>query len=93
MFVLRLFSKFMPKFIGCCRFHSTHKVGPWTPLTSNPFNVLSAVLKTGRHGGWLTAVAHWHMQYLLRRISGWRHDRASGLCANKSRTVFGRGGA
>jgi hypothetical protein len=93
MFVLQLFSKFMPKFIGCHRFHSTHKVGPWTPLTSNPFNVLSAVLKTERHGGWLTAVAHWHMQYLLRQISGWRHDRASGLCAYESRTVFGCGGA
>ena len=34
MFVLQLFSKFVPLYPmpkGCCRFHSTHKVGPWTP--------------------------------------------------------------
>jgi hypothetical protein len=84
MFVLRLFGKFVPFFptlMGWRRFHSTHKVGPWTPLTSNPSNVLSAVLKTGENGGWLTAVARWHMRYLLRRISRRQHDRPSGLCA------------
>jgi hypothetical protein len=83
MFVLRLFNKFMPLYptlMGCRRFHSTHKVGPWTPLISNPSNVLSAVLKTRGNGGWLTAVAHWHMRYSLRQISRRRHDRASELC-------------
>jgi hypothetical protein len=85
-----------PTLMECRRFHSTHKVGPWTPLTSNPSNALSAVLKTGGNGGWLTAVARWHMRYSLRRISWRRHDRASGLCANPfalSRTVFGCDGA
>ena len=53
----------------------------YTPLTSNPSNVLSVVLKTGGNESWLTAVARWHMQYLLRRISRRRHDRASGLSA------------
>jgi hypothetical protein len=79
MFVLQLFGKFMPFYPtleGCRRFHSTHKLGLWTPLTSNPSNALSAVLKTGENGGWLTAVARWHMRYLLRRISRRRHDRA-----------------
>jgi len=54
MFVLRLFGKLMPfspTLKGCCRFHPTQKVGPWTPLTSNPSNALSAVLKTGGNGG------------------------------------------
>jgi hypothetical protein len=100
MFVLRLFNKFTPLYptpMGCRRFHSTHKVGLWTLLTSNPSNVLLAVLKTGENGGWLTAVVHWHMRYLLRRISRRRRDRASELCAKpfvlSSRTVFGCGGA
>jgi hypothetical protein len=80
MFVLPLFGKFMrlyPTPEGCRRFHTTHKVGPWTPLTSNPSNALSAVLKTGEDGGWLTAVAHWHMRYLLRWISRRQHDECS----------------
>src|SRR5713226_1278248 len=54
MFVLQLFSKLMPfspTLKGCCRFHSTQKVGPWTLLTSNPSNALLAVLKTGGNGG------------------------------------------
>ena len=71
-FVLQSFNKFtslFPTLMGYHRLHSTHKAGPWTPLISNLFNVLSAVLKTGGSGGWLTAVAHWHMRYLLRRIS------------------------
>jgi hypothetical protein len=79
---LRLFGKFMPILKGWCRFHSTHKVGPWTLLTSNQSNALLAVLKTGGNGGWLTVVARWHMRYSLRRISRWRHDRASELRAN-----------
>jgi hypothetical protein len=33
------------------------------------------------------------MQYLLRWISQWRCDQASGLCVNKSHTVIGCGGA
>jgi len=86
MFVLRLFDKFMPLYptlMGCRRFHSTHKVGPWTPLISNPSNASSAVLKTGGNGGWLTAVARWHMRYSLRQISRRRHDRVSELCVLK----------
>src|SRR5229473_5056161 len=54
MFVLRLFGKLMPfspTLKGCCRFHPTQKVGPWTPLTSNPSNALLAMLKTGGDGG------------------------------------------
>jgi hypothetical protein len=85
MFVLRLFGKLMSSYPtpkGCRQFHSTHKVGPWTPLTSNPSNVLLAVLKTGGNGGWLTAVARWPMRYLLRWISRQRHDRASEPCMN-----------
>lgn len=72
MFVLRLFDKSIlisPTLVGCCRFHITHKVGLWTPLTSSPFSVLSAVLKTGGDGGWLTAVARWHMRYSQGWIS------------------------
>jgi hypothetical protein len=55
MFVLRLFGKFMPfspTLKGCRQFHSIQKVVPWTPLTSNPSNVLSAVLKTEENGDW-----------------------------------------
>src|SRR5258708_5116480 len=54
MFVLQLFGKLMPfspTLKGCCQFHPTQKVGPWTPLTSNPSNALSAVLKTEGNGG------------------------------------------
>jgi hypothetical protein len=70
------------------RLKGTHKVGPWT-LTSNLYSVLSAVLKTGGNGCWLTTVAWWHMRYLPRRYSRRRHDRVSELCANpESRTVF-----
>ena len=72
MFVLWLFNKFTPFYptlMGCRRFHSTPKVGPWTLLTSNPFNVSLAMLKTGGNGDWLTAVAHWHMRYSLKQIS------------------------
>lgn len=90
MFVLRLFNKFAPLYptlMECRRFHSTHKMGHWTLLTSNPSNALLAVLKTGQNGGWLTAVARWHMRYLLRQISRRRHDRGTELCANESRTV------
>jgi hypothetical protein len=90
MFVLRLFGKFVPFYptlVGCRQFHSTHKVGPWTLLTSNPSNVLLAALKTGEVGVWLTAVARWHMRYLLRSINRRLHDRATELCVNKSRTV------
>ena len=85
MCVLWLFGKFAPFYPtlkGCRRFHSTHKAGHWTPPTSNPSNVLSVVLKTVENGGWLTAVARWHMRYLLRRISCRQCDRANGLCAN-----------
>jgi hypothetical protein len=82
MFVLRLFGKFVSTLKGCCRFHPTHRVGFWTLLTSNPSNALSVVLKTEGNGGWLTAVARWHMRYLLKRISCRRRDRANGLCAN-----------
>jgi len=56
--------------------------GALDPADINPSNVLSVVLKTEGNGGWLTAVARWHMQYLLRRISRRRHDRVSELCAN-----------
>ena len=83
-FVLRLFDKFVPFYptlTGCRRFLSTHKVGPWTPLTSNPFNVLLAVLMIVENGDWLTAVARWHTRYLLRRISERPHDRAPEVCA------------
>jgi hypothetical protein len=82
MSVLRLFGKFMPLYptFKGHQFHFTHKWGPWTPLTSNPSNALLAVLKTGENGGWLTAVARWHMRYLLRWISWRRHCRASELC-------------
>ncbi len=86
MFVLRLFGKLMPfspTLKGCCRFHPTQKVGPWTLLTSNPSNTLSAVLKTGENGGWLTVVACWHMWYLLKQISWQWHDWASKLCVHK----------
>jgi len=62
---------------GCCRFHSTHKVGSWTSLTLNPSNALSTMLKTGGYGGLLTAVARWHVRNSRRR-----HDQASELCAN-----------
>jgi len=31
----------------------------------------------------LTAVARWHMRYLLKQISWRRHDRASELCVRK----------
>src|SRR6267154_5642664 len=62
---------------GCHRFHSTHKVGPWTLLTSNPSNVLLAALKTGEIGDWLTAVVRWHIQYLLKQISQQWHDQVS----------------
>jgi hypothetical protein len=81
MFVLRLFGKFMPLFptLKGRRFHFTRNLGPWTPQISNRSNVLSAALKTGENGGWLTAVARWHMRYLLRWISRWRHDRVSEL--------------
>ena len=68
--------------MGCCQFHIICRLGPWTPLISNPSSALSAVLKTGVCGGWLTAVVHWHMQYSLRRISRHRHDWASGPCMN-----------
>src|SRR5260370_3279715 len=54
MFVLRLFGKLMPfspTLKGCCRFHPTQKVVPWTPLPSNPSNALSPVLNTGGNGG------------------------------------------
>ena len=80
MFALWLFGKFKqlyPTLEGCHRFHFTHKSGLWTPLTSNLSNALLAVLKTGENGGWLTAVAHWHMRCLLRRINWQRHDQAS----------------
>ena len=72
MFVSRLFGKFVlldPTLKGH-RSHYTHSLGPWTPLTSNPSNVSSAVLKTGENGGWLTVVARWRMRYFLRQISG-----------------------
>ena len=72
MFALQLFGKFKqlyPTLEGCHRFHFTHKSGLWTPLTSNLSNALLAVLKTRENGGWLTAVAHWHMWCLLRRIN------------------------
>jgi hypothetical protein len=78
-FVLRLFGKFVllsPTLMGYRRFHFTHKVGPWTLLTSNPYNASSAVLKTGGNGGWLTAVARWHMRYFQRWVS-WRRERVS----------------
>src|SRR5229473_3965681 len=54
MFVLWLFSKLMPfspTLKGCCQFYPTQKVGPWTPLTSNPSNALLAMLKTRGNGG------------------------------------------
>src|SRR6267154_5948798 len=83
---------------GCHQFHSTHKVGPWTPLTSNPSNVLSAALKTREIGDWLTAVVRWHIRYLLKRISWQWHDQVSewALCVQThllSCMVFRSGGA
>lgn len=74
VFVSPLFDKFIPfcpTLMGRHRFHTTHKAGPWTLLTSNLFNALLAVLKTGEDGGWLTIVACWHMRHLLRWIN-WR---------------------
>ena len=100
MFVLQLFNKFTPFYpmlMGCRQFHSTPKAGPWTLLTSNPFNTSSAILKTGGNGDWLTTVAHWHMRYSLKQISWQQHEQVSELCANpfalSSRTVFGCSGA
>jgi len=82
-FVLRLFGKFMPRYLTLKdrRFHFTHNLGPWTRLISNPSNALLAALKTGEIGRWLTAVARWHMRYLLRWISRRRCDRVSELCS------------
>ena len=72
LFVSRLFGKFMlfyPTLMGYRRFRFTPRLGPWTLLTSNQSNVLSAVLKTGGNGGWSTAVARWRMRYSLKWIS------------------------
>ena len=80
VFVSLLFDKFIPfcpTLMGRRRFHTTHKAGPWTLLTSNLFNALSAVLKTGEDGGWLTVVARWHTRHLLRWINWRRRDRTT----------------
>jgi hypothetical protein len=73
-FVSRLFGKFTPlsptlKLLKGRRFHFTHNLGHWTPLTLNPSNALLAMLKTGKNGGWLTVVTRWCMRYLLREIT------------------------
>lgn len=85
IFVSRLFDKFMPFYptlAGYRRFRFTRRLGPWTPLTSNPSSALSAVLKTGENGGWSTAVVHSRMRYSPSRISRRWYDRASELCTN-----------
>ena len=72
-----LFSKlrlFPPTWMGCCQFCLTHKLEPWTPLTSNPSSALSAMLRTTENGGWSTTVVCWCMRYLLRWSSWWWHD-------------------
>ena len=77
LFVSQLFGKFIPTFpmlIRRRRFPTTRRLGPWTPLTSNPSSALSAVLKTGENGGWSTAVVRSRMQYSLRRVDRWRYD-------------------
>ena len=84
-FVSLLFGKLYsthPMLMGCLRFRFIRRPGPWTLLTSNPSSALSAVLKTGKNGGWLTAVDHWPMQYSLRRFNRWQYDRASELCTH-----------
>ena len=71
-----------PMLMGYCHFHFTHRLGPWTLLTLNPFSASSAVLKTRGNGGWSTIVVHWHMQYSWRCISRWQYDQASEVCMN-----------
>lgn len=70
--VLQLFGKLMPFYqmlMGSRQSHYTQKMGPWTQLTLSLFNVLSAMLKTEESGGWLIAVAYWHMLFLTRQIN------------------------
>ena len=100
LFVLRLFGKFVSRYPtrkGYHQFRYTHNGGPWTLLTLSLSNALSAALKTGGNGGWLTAVVRWHMQYLLRRTSWRRHDRSErallDLIRSEGRRVFGCSGA
>jgi len=59
VFVLRLFRALIlisPTLMERCPFRFTCRLGPWTLLTLNISSALSAVLKTGGDGGWLTAV-------------------------------------
>jgi hypothetical protein len=53
MFALRFFGTFIPFYLTL---KGTNKLGSWT-LTSNPYTVLSVVLKTGG-SAWSTAVVH-----------------------------------
>ena len=94
IFVSRLFGKLIPTFptlVGCRRFRLTQRKGPWTPLISNPSSALSAVLKTGGHGGWSIAVVRWRMRCSLRRMDRRQCDRASellGRTRSPSCTIF-----
>jgi len=59
VFVLWLFGVLIlisPTLMECRPFCFTCRLGPWTLLTLNVSSVLSAALKTGGDGGWLTAV-------------------------------------
>jgi hypothetical protein len=85
MFALRFFGTFIPFYPTLKGYSQSRTLDP----AIKSIRVLSVVLKTGGNGCWLTAVACWHMRYLLRRISRRRHDRVSELCTNpESRTLF-----
>jgi len=61
VFVLQLFRVLIlisPMLMERCPFRFTCRLGPWTLLTLNVSSALSAALKTGGDGGWLTAVVH-----------------------------------
>ena len=90
-FVSLLFGKLCsthPMLMACLRFRFIRRPGPWTPLTSNPSSALSVALKTGKTGGWSTAVVHWPMQYSLRRINRWQYDPFHERTCSPSCAVF-----